>query len=206
MRLHRIFWLGLALTLSACVNLDLGGGKDAKTIVYYVLEDGGRTSAPAASPAPRSLILADTMAGAFYDTDGMVFSREAGTRGHYQFARWSERTGKRFSDMLLARLERERAFGAVAQSGTNVRGDWILTSDIIEFYHDAISRPGNVRMELRAEVVDLKTRKLLSRKTFVQSVAVQSFDAAGAHKAFNRAATLMLDDIADWLKELASTP
>lgn len=203
MKPKNIFWLALALALAGCVNLGLDGGKDAQTIVYYVLEDAGRSSGTAA-PSPHILLVTDTTAGAFYDTEGMAFSSKPGTRGYYQFARWSERTGKRFSDLLLTRLELERIFDAVAQSGASVRGDWMLTTDILEFYHDATRQPGSARMELRAEVTDLKTRKLLARKTFVQSIAVSSFDAAGAHKALNEATTRTLNEVADWLKELAS--
>lgn len=196
--------LSLAL-LSGCVNFGLAGEDDPRALVYYVLEDAGRP-VPAAAPAPRALLLADTTAGAFYDSDGMAFSSAPGTRGYYQFARWSERAGKRFADLLLARIEREKVFSTVAPSGSNVRGELLLTTDILEFYHDAARQPGTVKMELRAEVVDLKTRKLLARKTFVQSIGVSTYDAAGAHKAFNEAATRTLDEVADWLKELAGRP
>lgn len=195
--------LPLALLLAGCVNFGLAGEDDPRALAYYVLEDVGRP-APPASPAPRTLLLADTTAGAFYDSDGMAFSGSPGTRGYYQYARWSERPGKRFTDLLLMRLDREKVVAAVAQSGSNVRSDLLLLTDIVEFYHDAAQSPGTVRMELRAEVVDLKTRKLLDRKTFVQSIGVSTFDAAGAHKAFNEAATRTLGEVADWLKELAS--
>lgn len=191
------------LGLSGCVNLGLdGGGKDAAEIVYYVLEDAGRQATPASSPAERVLVLVDTQAGAFYDTDGMAFSKQPGTRGYYQFARWSERAGKRFSDLLLNRLEMEKTYSAVASTSSNVRGDLLLTTDIVEFFHDANQQPGVARMELRAELVDLKTRSLVARKTFSQSVAVTGFDAAGAHKALNQAATQTLNDMLDWLKGL----
>jgi cholesterol transport system auxiliary component len=203
MKPKNILWLGLVLALSGCVNLGLGGDKAAPSIVYYVLEDGGRVSSAAAS-SPRTLLVADTAAGAFYDTDGMAFSSKAGTRGYYQYARWSERSSKRFVDLLLSRLEHERIFAAVAQTGASVRGDWLLTTDILDLYHDAAQQPGVVKLELRAEVIDLKTRMLLARKTFTQTIAATSYDAAGAHKAFNAAATRTLDEVADWLKELAS--
>ena len=205
MRLRNIAWLPLTLALSGCISFGLAGGEDSRTIVYYVLEDAGR-EAPAGTQLPVILLMADTTVGAFYDTDGMAYSNAQGTRGYYQFARWSERSGKRFTDLLLTRLEHEKIFAAVAQSGSNVRGDWLLTTDILEFYHDASRQPGVVRMELRAEVSDLKTRSLLARKTFAQAIAVSSFDAAGAHKAFNEAATGSLDEIADWLKGLAASP
>jgi cholesterol transport system auxiliary component len=205
MKLRNIAWLSLVLALSGCVNLGLGGDKDAPAIVYYVLEDGGRT-ASAVALSPRTLLMADTAAAAFYDTDGMAFSSQPGTRGYYQFARWSERSGKRFTDLLLARLEREKVFAAVAQSGASVRGDWLLTTEILDLYHAAAQQPGVVKMEVRAEVIDLKTRTLLARKTFTQSVAVSSYDAAGAYKAFNEAATRTLNEMADWLKELSGKP
>jgi cholesterol transport system auxiliary component len=203
MRLQNFTWLLLALALSGCVNLGIGGDKDAPAIIYYVMEDGGR-SVPVAATSPRILLLADTAAGAFYDTDGMAFSSQPGTRGYYQFARWSERSGKRFSDLLLARLEQEKIFAAVAQAGSNVRGDWLLTTEILDFHHDAAQQPGFVKVELRAEVVDLNTRTLLARKTFTQSVAVSSYDAAGAYKAFNTAVTRTLNEMADWLRDLSA--
>lgn len=201
MQRRTFLWLPLVTALAGCVNLGLGEDQDAKPIVYYVMEDAGRTVSEAA-PAARTLLLADTVAAAFYDTDGMVFSKQPGTRGYYQLARWSERSGKRFSDLLLARLEREKVFATVVQAGSSVRGDWLLTTEILDFYHDAASQPGVVRMVLRAEVIDLGSRSLLARKTFVQSVAVPSYDAAGAHQAFNQAVTLTLNEMSDWLKSL----
>jgi cholesterol transport system auxiliary component len=183
----------------------LGADKDAPVILYYVMEDGGRAVSSAA-PSPRTLLMADTAAAAFYDTDGMAFSSKPGTRGYYQFARWSERSGKRFTDLMLARLEREKIFTAVAQVGGNVRGDWLLTTEILDLHHDAAQQPGVAKMVLRAEVIDLNTRALLARRTFVQSVSVISYDAAGAHNAFNEAATRTLNELADWLKELSVKP
>lgn len=205
MKLRNLAWFSLALALSGCVNLGLGNDKDAPEIVYYVLEDAGDPR-PIAASAPLTLLVADTAAAAFYDTDGMAFSRQPGTRGYYQFARWSERSGKRFTDLLLARLERERIFSAVAQAAGGVRGDWLVTAEILDFYHDATQQPGAVKMQVRAEVVDLKTRTLVSRKTFTQSVVVSSYDAAGAYKGFNAAATRTLDEMADWLKNLPAKP
>lgn len=201
-KIRELLWLPLVLSVSGCVNLGLGGDKDAPSIIYYVMEDAGRSVSPTSS-SPLSLLLADTDAGAFYDNDSMAFSNQPGTRGYYIFARWTERPGKRFTDLMLGRLEKEKVFSSVAQSGSGTRGDWLLTTEILDFYHDASKQPGTVKMELRAEVADLNTRVLLARKTFAKSVAVTSYDAAGAHKAFNEAVTLTLNEVNDWLKGLA---
>ncbi len=195
--------LPLLLTMSGCVNLGLGGGKDDPSIIYYVMEDAGRTVAPSPSPSSLSLLIADTNAGAFYDNDNMAFSDQPGTRGYYLYARWTERPGKRFADLMIGRLEREKIFASVAQSGSSARGDLLLTTEILDFYHDAAKQPGVVKMELRAELVDLNAHTLLARMTFTQSVAAPSYDAAGAYKAFNEAVTLTLNEMNDWLKGLA---
>jgi ABC-type uncharacterized transport system auxiliary subunit len=52
-------------------------------------------------------------------------------------------------------------------------------------------------------VTDLKSHTLVARRIFTQNVETPSFDAAGAHKAFNKAVTLTLNDMADWLKTLS---
>jgi cholesterol transport system auxiliary component len=190
-----------ALLLSGCVNLDLPGVNSNTPVVYYVLEDAGRT-APAATPSPKTLVLVDTQTGTFYDNDGMAFSNKTGTRGYYQYARWTERPGKRFSDLLIARLELEKPFATIVQTGTNVHGDWLLTTDIVELYHDAVKQPGTVKMVLRAEVADLESRKLVSRKLFTQIIPASSYEAEGAYQAFNQAVTATLNELTDWLKTL----
>src|SRR5690606_8678856 len=97
----------LALLLGGCINIgDKSGGP---AVVHYVLSDPA--AAGAVAPAPErpadvlpTLLVLDTTAGSFYDTEQLVFSRSAGTRGQYQFARWTERPGKRFADLMRARL------------------------------------------------------------------------------------------------------
>jgi cholesterol transport system auxiliary component len=201
-RLGRLTPALAMLLLTGCVNFDLPGFRNVSPVVYYVLEDAGRPpSSPL--PSPHTLILVDTLTANFYDNDGMAFSKESGTRGYYKYARWTERPGKRFTDLLISRLEQEKLFVAVAQTGTNVHGDWLLTTEIVELYHNAVKEPGAVNIVLRAEVTDLNSRTLISRKLIAQSVPVPRYEAGGAHEAFNQAVTLTLNQLADWLKVLS---
>ena len=192
-----LFLAALSLMLTGCVNF--GEKANTPAMVYFVLND----PVPAAEPAPLradapTLLVLDTTTGSFYDTDQIVFSRSAGTRGQYQFARWTERPGKRFADLLRARLDRQGAWN-VSASGGYVRGDMLLDTELVEFYHDAASEPGQMRLVLRAELVDLKQRTLLGRHVFEQQVPVATYDAAGATQAANLAASRALDDLSVWL-------
>jgi cholesterol transport system auxiliary component len=202
----------LSLMLSGCVNF--GEKPNTPAMVYYVLNDpalkdadplraqvpqgGMESSAPATEPNPPTLLVLDTTTGSFYDTDQLVFSRSAGTRGQYQFARWTERPGKRFADLMRARLDRQGAWH-ISAAGGYVRGDVLLDTELVEFYHDAANSPGMVRLELRAELVDLKQRKLLGRRVFEQQVPLTRFDAAGAAQASSQAVGRALDELTDWL-------
>lgn len=189
--------LALAVALSGCINF--GEKATASAVTHYVLDDPGRAAGPApVQPGAPTLLVFDTTAGGFYDTDQLIFSRSAGTRGQYQFARWTERPGRRFADLMRARLDRQGTWNITATSG-HVRGDMLLDTELVEFYHDAADAPGQVRLVLRAELVDLKRRTLLGRQVFEQKVALTSYDAAGVARASNIAVGRALDDLTAWL-------
>jgi cholesterol transport system auxiliary component len=191
--------LALSASLTGCISL---GASSAPAVVYYVLNDAApaapATPLPATAP---TLVVLDTGAGGFYDTDQLIFSRSADTRGQYQFARWTERPGKRFADLMRARLDRQGIWH-VSAGGGYVRSDLLLDTELVEFYHDATRDPGQMRLVLRAELVDMKQRKLLGRRVFEQQVPLASYDAAGAAQASSQAVGRVLDDLSVWLASL----
>jgi len=190
-----------AAALTGCVSL--GDSSDTPAAVYYVLNDTApAAAAPAVQPPTTvtTLRVLDTTTGSFYDTERLVFSRSADTRGHYQFARWTERPGKRFADLLRTRLDHQGIWNVSAGDG-HVGADWLLDTELIEFYHDAASNPGQLRLVLRADLVDTRQRKLLGRRVFEQQVALASYDAAGAAQASSQAVSHVLDDLTAWLTQ-----
>ena len=190
----------LSLLLTGCVNF--GEKTKIPAVVYYVLNDPVSATDPAPLRADaKTLLVLDTTTGSFYDTDQLVFSRSAGTRGQYQFARWTERPGKRFADLMRTRLDRQGAWN-VSAAGGYVRGDMLLDTELVEFYHDAASEPGQMCLVLRAELVDLKQRTLLGRRVFEQQVPLTTYDAAGAAQAANLAVSRALDELSAWLATL----
>lgn len=194
------FLLALASLLTGCINV--GDRTATPAVVFYVLNDPAppAMALPVRADAPTLLVL-DTATGSFYDTEQLIFSNSPGTRGQYQFARWTERPGKRFAELMRVRLDRQGAWH-VSTAGGYVRGDLMLDTELIEFYHDAVSQPGQVRLVLRAELVDLKQRKLLGRRVFEQQVALATYDAAGAAQASSQAASQALDELTAWLATL----
>jgi cholesterol transport system auxiliary component len=189
--------LMLSFGLSGCVNI--GDKHDGPAMAYYVLNDAAPAyTTPVDHEDKPTLRVLDTTSGGFYDTDQLVFSRSPGTRSLYQFARWTEQPGKRFADLMRARLDRQGAW-KVSDAGGYVRGDRLLDTELVEFYHDAASEPGQFRLVLRAELIDLKKRSLLGRRVFEQQVPLTTYDAAGAARASSLAVARVLDDLSVWL-------
>ena len=190
----RAFVAAAAVLLAGCVSTP-----NLPPMQYYVLGNGQETaSARPASQRSGVLLLHPTSVNAFYDTQRLVFSRAEGQRAYYQFAAWTERPGRAFSDLLSRRL-------GASSTTSGVKGDLILHTRLEELYHDART-PGSVKIAVSAELVDAAGRLVGERQRFSHSVPAGSENAAGAVEAANRAVTEVLDDIAAWIEGARPRP
>ena len=171
---------------------------------YYVLEVAAASATGTATPRATALLVAPTTAPSFYETQEIVYSRAPGQRGYYQFHAWTDRPGRRLTELLVQRLERAGLFKAVATAVSGVQGSLVLNTHLAEFYHDAATAPGSVKVTITAELMDSTQRVLLARRTFERSAPAATYDAPGAVRAFGNAVTAALDDIAQWVD--ASAP
>lgn len=185
--------------LAGCVSIP-----DVPPREYYVLVDLARPEAAApAAERGHVLLVNPASASPFYDTQSLAFSRAPGQRAYYQFAGWTERPGHRLSELLMRRLEAGGTFQSVAATTAGVRGDFVLNTRLEEFYHDA-AKPGSVRIEVSAELVDLGTLAVISRRRFAQSAPTSGENAQAAVSAFNQATTVLLDEMSAWVRASAA--
>jgi ABC-type uncharacterized transport system auxiliary subunit len=194
------FWL-LFLSIAAAGLSGCGAlPGPALPATYYVLNDPGPV-AVTSKPRPGVLLLREMDASAFYQEPRLAYSRTPGTRANYEFANWTEPSGKRLTWLLRQRLEASRTFTSVAPLSGGIIGDYQLNTRLIDFYHDASTPPGTVLLLVEAELVRRDRGALLARRIFVEQWPVDSFDAEGAAEAMNRAATRIIDEIVVWLGE-----
>lgn len=177
----------LCLLLAGCV-----GPTNLPPVQYYVLGNGqDAAAAQRASQGNRVLLVNPTTVSAFYDTQRLVYSRAEGQRAYYQFAAWTERPGRAFSELLSLRL-------GASSTTSGVRGDLVLYTRLDELYHDAASAPGAVRVAVTAELADASGRRIGERRRFARSVPASAENAPAAVEAANRAVSEVLDEIAAW--------
>jgi cholesterol transport system auxiliary component len=185
----------LAAALAGCAGL-----RPTQAHRYFVL-DAPASEQPAAPATPSHdtvLLVAPTSVATFYDTQDMAFSRTAGELSYYQYSSWSEPPGRRLTALLATTIERRGDFRVVAIAGSGIRGQVMLTTHLEEIYHEASALPGTARVTLVAELVDLRHRTLIARRTFSASAPLTSGDAAGAATACGRALGELLGEVAAW--------
>jgi ABC-type uncharacterized transport system auxiliary subunit len=161
------------------------------------------TSAPPAPRVDRTLLLTGGSSPALYDSDRIVYTRDGGSRSYYQYSNWSERPARRILALAESRLAASGSFRAVAQTLAGVRGDLVLSLRLDEILHDVAQAPGAVRVGVTGELVDWRTRTLLSRRSFRQSAPVPTPDAAGTARAASVAVTALLDSLSEWVESSA---
>ncbi len=201
-KLALVLLCGLGTGLAGCLSF-----QDVPPREYYVLDDLAKAGAarPAAA-AGRVLLVSAASASPFYDTQNLVFSRAPGQRAYYQFAGWTERPGRRLTELLKRRLEAGGSFKSVAATTAGVKGDLVLNTRLEEFYHDTGANPGSVRIEVSAELVDYAGRTIVAQGRFAQSVPAAGENAQAAVAAFNRATAALLDELSAWVEGAAAQP
>jgi cholesterol transport system auxiliary component len=187
----------LATHLAGCVF------SAARVQRYHVLEASSTSPAAAKASCACTLIVAPTTASSFYETQEIAYSRAAGMRAYYQFNNWTERPSRKIGALLLSRLERSGSFRTVPAATSGVRGALLLSTHVLEIYHDAIERPGSARITLTAELTDPARETLVARRTFSRWALAASYDAAGAVQGFNEAVGAILDDVVAWVNAAA---
>jgi cholesterol transport system auxiliary component len=194
--------LGLCACAAGLAACSLLPGAPSQPVVHYILTDPGPLVFGAYTH-PGVLLLREMDVPAFYQVPRLAYSREAGTRSHYEYARWSEPVGQRLTWLLRQRIEQAKVFDNVAGLSSGVLGDYQLNTRLVDFFHEAASPPGVVLLVLEAELIRRDTAQLIGHRLFVSQIPVARHEAAAASDAMGVAANQVIDELILWLEATA---
>lgn len=139
-------------------------------------------------------------AGRLIDSRRILFSPETNRRGQYQYSFWVESPASRLTELLEDGFESSGAFKSVLNE-SSTKGDFELRTVLRKFYHNTKKRPGQVRVSLSAELINLKTKERISRKKFYLKKESPTYNASGAVQAFTDVSNQVVENVLNWTIE-----
>jgi cholesterol transport system auxiliary component len=161
---------------------------------FWTLDPAPATARPPAAGASAPvLVVAVPRAAAGFDTDRIVYVREAHRLEPYADNQWIDTPPRMLGPLIADALARTGAFAAVLATPSPANGQWQLDTQIVRLQHDVAE--GRVRFALRATLVDKPTRTVVVAREFEASAPAPTATPAGAVAAANVAVADVLGQL-----------
>jgi len=183
--------LTATLLLAACAGLP---APQAISQNIYLLD--AQATIPAAS-VKHDLVLAVStpQARPGFDTAEMVYVQQPYELNYFVANRWAAAPARLLEPLLLQSLEQSGGFRAVVPTADAIRGDVRLETELVRLQQDFSVRPSRVQVTLRAQLVDVRHKRMLAVKQFDETEVATSDNAYGGVGAANRALQRLLNEL-----------
>ena len=133
-----------------------------------------------------------------FDTPQMAYVRQLHKLDYFVKNRWADTPSHMLAPLLAQALEQAGSFRAVVRTTGPVPADLRLDTELIRLQQDFTTQPSRVKLTLRAQLYDVKGRKLLAVAEFDEAENAASDDAYGGVIAANRALARVLGQLTDF--------
>jgi cholesterol transport system auxiliary component len=183
-----------ALLLAGCTALSAPRLECPNT---YVLEARPDIRA---SQVKRDLILSVSMPRARpgFETPQMAYVQQPHELNYFVTSRWADSPARMLAPLLVQAVGQTGSFRAVVQSTGTGSADVRLDTELIRLQHDFGTRPSRVQFTLRAQLIDVRGKRVLAEKLFDETENAASDDAYGGVVAANRVLQRVLGQVSDF--------
>jgi len=133
-----------------------------------------------------------------FDTPQMAYVRQPYELDYFATSRWADTPSRMLFPVLVRALEQTETFRTVVEMPSTVPADFRLDTEIVRLRQNFGVQPSRVELTLRAQLTDLRARRVVGSKVFEETQAAPTEDAAGGVIAANAALQRMLERIADF--------
>ena len=152
-----------------------------------------------------SIVVTLPSAAPGFDSTRMVYLRQPQALQAYAFAEWVDTPARLLLPLLVQALQNTGAFRAVLQAPSSATGALRLETELLRLQHDHTQSPSEVRLTLRAVLLDTATRQPLATREFDARVPAPSDSPAGCVAAAAIATRQVLAELATYAASLASS-
>ena len=193
-------WLPALLTASLLLGSCTGSllPKPTAPPARFTLDGPAAPATPPHAPAAGApaLVVAVPRAAPGFDSARMVYLRRPQELESFAFHEWVDTPARMLAPLMVRSLQASGAFSAVLLAPTAASGAWRLETELIRLQHDFSRAPSQVRLTLRAVLVDSTNRQVIAWREFDASVAATTDDPAGGAAAAHQAAQQVLAALA----------
>lgn len=182
----------LASVLAGCAGVQrAAGGGEMRTYVFSPRQ----ADAPSIASSGPLLVVSPPQAQPGYDTSGMVYTRRAHELEYFAYSQWADLPTAMLGPVLVNSLSASGRFRGVVAAPSDISGDLRLETRIVNLRQEFDVKPSRVRVSLRAQLVDPKSRDVLTTRTFEAVREAPSNDPYGGVVAINQALEQLLDQL-----------
>ncbi len=198
-------WRSAALLLACCAALFAGCSgtllpKPPPAPARHTLDASPATAA--APLAPRAgapvLVVATPRAAPGHDTRHMVYLRRPQELEAFAFNEWVEPPALLLAPLLVRALQEGGGFRAVLLAPSAAAGAWRLETELLRLQQDFSTQPSQVRLSLRAVLVDSGTRQVIAWQEFDARVAAAGDDPVAGVQAAQQAVQRVLAEVVEF--------
>jgi cholesterol transport system auxiliary component len=196
---RRMFYRGFqvltaTLLLAACGSLTPPQVASPNT---YVLEAG---PAIQAAHVKRDLVLAVSLPRALpgFDTPQMVYVKQPYELNYFVTSRWADTPARLLEPLIVQSMVQTESFRAVVQTSGAITADVRLDTELVRLEQDFMTSPSRVQITLRAQLIDMRGKRLLAAQQFDDVEISTSEDAYGGVTAANRLMQRVLGKLAEF--------
>jgi cholesterol transport system auxiliary component len=148
----------------------------------------------------RELVMEVTAPGAWpgFDTPQMAYVQRPYALEYFATSRWADTPARMVGPLLAQALEQTGVFLAVVQAPSVVPADLRLNTELIYLQHNFTTRPSHVDLALRAQLIDVRSKRVIASKLFDETQNAPTDDAYGGVTAANSALQRALEQIAEF--------
>jgi cholesterol transport system auxiliary component len=161
----------------------------------YLLETPVKLQGARPATASQVLLVMVPATHAGYDTTRMAYQEEPYALRYFTRSSWADTPPRMMTPLIADALEATGSFSAVLDTPGSVAAALRLDTDLLRFYQDFTTRPSEFVIAMRAQFVDLRTRRVIATGTFEQRQAAPGDDAYGGVIAANQAMARLLEDL-----------
>jgi cholesterol transport system auxiliary component len=156
--------------------------------------------------ANAALLVTQPRTQAGFDTARMAYLLRPYEVSYYAYNQWADTPARMLQRIMVENFDRTGLWSAVLETPGAVPAHYRLDCDNLVLEQQFFSRPSRIRLALRAQLVETKTRSVLATRYFEFFEPAPSDDPYGGVIAANQATAKLVTEMAEWLSPVISDP